>query len=528
MRIQFAVRRLCKGAAMIRSSTFPIVAVQSFIEATRDTGYKSTGSAIAELVDNAFEAHATRVDILMEEDADHRSDTNFTIRVTDNGRGMSPSVLRLALQFGGSTRFASRSGAGRYGMGLPNGALSQARRVDVFTWTDASRVWTSHLDVDEIASGRLCAVPKPHLVKLPSPPRARSGTIVVLTKCDRLDSNNVRRLESSLAEELGRIFRKFLCSGSQIRVNGTAVQGIDPLFLATRTNPTGAKLYGSALEYKVRVPARLNWHSSTSTVTVRFSELPIEDWHAFSNPKKNAFGIAKRAGISILRANREIDYGWYFMGTKRRENYDDWWRCEIAFEPELDELFGVIHSKQKINPGELISSILTPEVERIGRELNAGIRKKYASIRRDGMHAAILRRFQAKDHLLEPPPKRTKGRSEQPKLAEVTLLRRRNGGIRGLQFSVAHAAQEHNYFYSATLDAGRLSLTINECHPFYAGAYVPLSNGMGRQHCDPMQPLLLLLVSCARAECILGRSKHREIIRRFREIWSDTVAAYLS
>ena len=37
---------------------FPIVAVRSFIEATRDTGYKSTGSAIAELVDNALEASA--------------------------------------------------------------------------------------------------------------------------------------------------------------------------------------------------------------------------------------------------------------------------------------------------------------------------------------------------------------------------------------------------------------------------------------------------------------------------------------
>lgn len=513
---------------MIRSASFPIVAVQSFIEATRDTGYKSTGSAIAELVDNAFEAHATKVDILIEEGAVDKNDANFRIRVIDNGRGMSPSVLRLALQFGGSTRFASRAGAGRYGMGLPNGALSQARRVDVFTWADQSQVWTSHLDVDEIASRQLCAVPKPRLVKLPAPPKTRSGTIVVLTRCDRLDFNTIRRLESGLAEELGRIFRKFLCRGRQIRVNNAAVQGIDPLFLATRMNQTRAKLYGSALEYRVRVPAGLEWRSPTSTVTVTFSELPIEDWHAFSNAQKNKLGITKRAGISILRANREIDYGWYFMGTKRRENYDDWWRCEIAFEPELDELFGVIHSKQKINPGELISSILTPEVERIARELNARIRKKYASIRRDGMHAKVLRRLQAKDHLLEPPTRQRKGRSEGAKTPEVTLLRRRNDGIQGLQFSVSHAAQEHNYFYSASLNDGRLSLTINECHPFYAGAYVPLSNGTGRKACDPMEPLLLLLVSCARAECILGRSKHREIIRRFREVWSDTVAAYLS
>ena len=36
-------------------------------------------------------------------------------------------------------------------MGLPNGGLSQARRLEVFTWTDSSRVWSSYLDVDEIA-----------------------------------------------------------------------------------------------------------------------------------------------------------------------------------------------------------------------------------------------------------------------------------------------------------------------------------------------------------------------------------------
>ena len=45
---------------------FPIVAVQSFIEATRDTGYKSTGSAIAELVDNALEASAKHVNVTIE------------------------------------------------------------------------------------------------------------------------------------------------------------------------------------------------------------------------------------------------------------------------------------------------------------------------------------------------------------------------------------------------------------------------------------------------------------------------------
>ena len=86
---------------------------------------------------------------------------NSIIRVTDDGTGMTPAVLRLALQFGGTTRFGSRVATGRYGMGLPNGGLSQARRLEVFTWTDSSRVWSSYLDVDEIATNSMRAVPTP-------------------------------------------------------------------------------------------------------------------------------------------------------------------------------------------------------------------------------------------------------------------------------------------------------------------------------------------------------------------------------
>ena len=64
------------------------------------------------------------------------------------------------------------------------------------------------------------------------------------------------------------------------------------------------------------------------------------------------------------------------MGTKRKENYDDWWRCEIAFPPDLDELFGVTHTKQKVNPTEALNGILVPDLERIARELNALVRKR--------------------------------------------------------------------------------------------------------------------------------------------------------
>src|SRR5688500_11622239 len=109
----------------MRITDYPVVALDRFIEATRDSGYKTTGSAVAELVDNSFEAGATCVAVSIDETS-NSGKRELIFVVKDNGCGMSPAVLRLALQFGGSTRFNSRAGVGRYGMGLPNSSLSQA------------------------------------------------------------------------------------------------------------------------------------------------------------------------------------------------------------------------------------------------------------------------------------------------------------------------------------------------------------------------------------------------------------------
>jgi hypothetical protein len=114
---------------------------------------------------------------------------------------------------------------------------------------------------------------------------------------------------------------------------------------------------------------------------VRFSELPINDWHSFDVDKKRKLGVTKGAGVSIVRAGREIDFGWYFLGDKRKENYDDWWRCELCFEPELDEYFGVTHSKQAINPTEELRNTITPDLEAIAHALNSRVRAAYMLVR---------------------------------------------------------------------------------------------------------------------------------------------------
>lgn len=72
-----------------------LIALDRFIQATRDSGYKGTGSAVAELVDNALQAGATRIDILVAQvDGDANS---LMLEVSDNGCGMSAATLTQAV-----------------------------------------------------------------------------------------------------------------------------------------------------------------------------------------------------------------------------------------------------------------------------------------------------------------------------------------------------------------------------------------------------------------------------------------------
>jgi hypothetical protein len=58
-----------------RGDDFPLVATESFVRGMRDSGYKSTATAINEFIDNAIQAQADQVDIVV-----GYADTNTTRR----------------------------------------------------------------------------------------------------------------------------------------------------------------------------------------------------------------------------------------------------------------------------------------------------------------------------------------------------------------------------------------------------------------------------------------------------------------
>lgn len=264
---------------------------------------------------------------------------------------MEAELLRRALRFGDTSRFDDRTGLGRFGMGLPNASVSQCKRVEVYSWKRGGEPHMTYVDVAEVATGTLAEVPEPVTAAIPAPYQefasTPSGTIVVWRNCDRLDHDGrLETLVRSLRPSLGRIFRHFLVADFKLTINGSAIDPLDPLYLMPQARLPGdllATQHGDVLRFQVPVPAHPD---QTSPVEVVLSLMP-EEWQISFNKDREQLRkrhIETTRGFSIVRARREIDL---IKSPYHAKHWTDtWYRAEIRFEPELDEVFGVTHTKQ--------------------------------------------------------------------------------------------------------------------------------------------------------------------------------------
>ena len=521
--------------ARSRANDHSIVAVDRFIQATRDSGYKGTTSAIAEIVDNSLQSGARAVELYIQKTEDPAHP--LEVMVCDDGCGMDPLTLRQAMRFGGSSRFGDRGGLGRYGMGLPNSSLSQARTVTVFSWTTPAKVWCSYLDVDEVAAGEVREVPLPELVDYPfddeeTPP---SGTIVWWTQCDRLDHRRASTIARKLAAGLGRKFRYFLWDGVKITINGEPVIPIDPLYLHADSAVSGAQVFGAPIEYEVRVDPS-DAASGTGKVTVTFSELPIDEWAGLSNEEKRLRGVSKGAGVSVVRGGREVDYGWFFMGGKRRENYDDWWRCEIRFDPVLDEAFGITHTKQQVRPQAHLLEAIVPDLEAAARALNTRARKAHLAVKAAGQRTDAEHVIAQKDGALAPMPKRPRRRKRDKEV--MTALQRLDPSLHApapdpdktdYRVLVAHAPTKRRRapYFDHAYDQGRLVVTVDPDHPFYKKLYKPLDQSEDPRDQATKARLDLLLLAMSRELAREQDARRRRTVTEFHHSVSDALATLL-
>lgn len=353
-----------------------IIPAELAVRAMRDSGYRNTDYALAELIDNSVQAKATQVDVVcvevMKQVSQRKSRRIEQIAVIDNGEGMTPGTLRIALQFGNGTHLQDRKGIGRFGMGLPNSSISQCRRLEVWSWQAGPKnaMWT-YLDVDEIENGSLKTVPVPVAKPVPqewidrSDIVGTSGTLVLWSNFDdhRLQWRGAKATLENTEALIGRMYRKFIDAGKlTIRLAAfhedeatydAPARVNDPLYLMPGSSTPSPfdrepmfQSWGQGdQEFRIELDGR------THNVAVRISWAKEDTVTRGSSADRGSMPYGKHAaknvGVSIVREGRELelDKGWT-IGYDPRER---WWGIEVEFPSALDEIFGVTNNKQHAN-----------------------------------------------------------------------------------------------------------------------------------------------------------------------------------
>lgn len=381
-----------------------IVDIKNMGDAFRNTGYKNIESAAAEIVDNSIEANAKNVFMIISESINQISGRKVVTEIgfLDNGEGMDTNVLGKCLGIGVTTRQA-RKGMGRFGVGLPQASLHACPNVEVYSWQNGiDNCHKVFLDINKVKEGIQTEIDDPEPTELPKKYAnyvhyttlteiydfSQSGTLVIWKNCDRVIPRTRGPLTEHLEFALGRKFRHFIdkeiCSIKIIcdenQENAVDVLPNDPLFLmeknyamCKRDDVKSVYKYGQANDLEpvfelysvngvgageVDIPVKYidkTGQVSTSVVKARFSVVKdcFYDDTAFpsGNPGNYPFGkhANKLEGISVIRANREIDFGQFDFYNDTNQPQHRWWGCEIIFEPELDEAFGVANNKQYVD-----------------------------------------------------------------------------------------------------------------------------------------------------------------------------------
>ena len=352
-----------------------LIDVSHMYESLRYNDY-SVENGLGEIVDNAVEAGAREIRIDFEKKSvklgKRQVEEIVSIAVADNGVGMGEDIISKCLKLGCSMREHKngRMGIGKFGVGMTLGGISLARKIEVYSRDDETRDFLyTYIDLDEIKAGKTI-ISTPIMKEIPDAYKdfyeGNTGTLVVLSNCDRMDGTG-RRIDPNefnglIANYLGRTYRKFIETGLKIYLDNRIVYLHDPLYMAgptqfdsKETQDPKAQLY-SEYAFDWDIPGR---PGEKATIRIKLSLLPLE-WRANigdgGNNEAKKRKIDQNEGVSILRANREVLYDKipYLIGQKRGQfSYQDndrWWGCEISFPPELDECFQVRYIKRGAEP----------------------------------------------------------------------------------------------------------------------------------------------------------------------------------
>jgi hypothetical protein len=470
--------------------------------------------------------------------------------VTDDGHGMHPDMIRLAVKWGGTHRPDDRSGYGRYGFGLPSACVSIGRRYSVFSKEPGQARWAVTVDIDEVTKKVEEGEPLSPVARQEMLPafvaqqiefeQLESGTIIVIETLDRVEPGFKTALgfDRNMKEHIGVIYRKQIPTVT-FRVNGGPVEPVDPLFLdenARWHDLNGVK--AQAIEpIEFELPGT---DGRRGRVRIRGA------WFPFNFHLKDPQGAVKRTnhnerfkilkgynGILVCRAGRQIDVVTH-LPWLTFVNFDRHWKVEIDFDPVLDEFFGVTTHKQQI----VFSESLITHLEREGFvSLTKDLRKKMKQSREEVLATLeknketprpseeALFETQNRKPPLKPSPKQLKKAEENlereaRKQAQITGETVEDAKDRLEQetatrpYKVDFEAVTDGPIYRGERLGKQYRLILNTAHRFYSDVYEPAKKVPGL--CSKIEAFLFVY-----AEAELDAGEQQEGFYKTARVYSS-------
>ncbi|NUU53251.1 ATP-binding protein [Paenibacillus taichungensis] len=331
------------------------------IQALRNIGYKSQ-TAIADIVDNSIDAHASAIDLKFE-----YGDGDGYILIKDNGSGMDNDELQKAMTIGSKDPREERdkNELGRFGMGLKTAGFSLGKRVSVISKKNgilSERCW----DLDLVSKHNkwylFKNVPEGILRKLPNI-EGDSGTIVYIDKLDRfskagsstpLKKNSYFAKIKRIHDYLELVYHLLLNDNLTITINNNKLMGWDPFLLDMPEVIREKIIEGEKQAFRV----------NGKRVIVRPYVLPHP-----SNYNSTEFSLAggirgwrEHQGFYIYRENRLVTFG-DWLGLFKKESIYDLIRIRVDFLNASDDDWKIDIKKSSIS----IPEEAKENLESIGR-----------------------------------------------------------------------------------------------------------------------------------------------------------------
>lgn len=311
----------------------------NFLSTLRNSGYNNY-TAIADIIDNSLDTdvNSKNVRIIVKKTKDEYD----YIKICDDGCGMDMTTLNEAFKLGAITGKNKEFDLGSYGTGLKAAALSIGKKFEIMTKSDNDDFYIATYDLDDLINGNVFQIP----VIIGSDEKynefkqligdSETGTIVTITKLDRVSNYNMTIFKDILKTKLGLCYKYFIDEMNiNLFVNGEKVKSIDPML--RNEHYTRCLTYNETFLYLGH--------------NFRFGVYHIE---GVSSSVSNDIGRnSSNAGIYVYRNNRLVGSG-LDLGIvgKIGDGYLNGLRIELFMSGDCDELFGstfnkMIHEKDK-------------------------------------------------------------------------------------------------------------------------------------------------------------------------------------